>query len=136
MLLVPNSLDGTRCIVSKNELDSLEISILQDKKITLETLTTQLDNKDFVLLQFEKYSESQINFLSEQYDTHYKQWGFINDIKINFSPYKDYYGLTLKQNHYTLKLSLFGTLLIKDQEVKIYKYNYNLILKKSPMVPF
>ena len=31
---------------------------------------------------------------------------------------------------------MLGTLLIKDQEVKIYKDNYNLILIESPMVPF
>ena len=70
------------------------------------------------------------------YDTHYKSLGITNDIKINFSPYKDYYGLTLKQNHDTLKISLFGTLLKTDQEVKIYKDNYNLILIESGMVPF
>ena len=68
MLLVPNSLDGTRFIVSKNEHDKLEKSISKDTKIAIETLSTQLVNKDFVLLQFEKYSESQVNFLAEQYD--------------------------------------------------------------------
>ena len=123
-------------MVNKTELDKLEKSILKDPKITLETLNTQLDNKDFVLLPFEKYSESQVNFLAEQFDTHYKQWGITNAITINFSPYRDYYGLTLKQNHDMLKLSLFGTLLKTDQDVKIYKDNYNLILIESPMVPF
>ena len=62
--------------------------------------------------------------------------GITNAITIHFSPYKDYYGLTLKQNHYMLKLSLFGTFLKTDQEVKIYKDNYILILIESPMVPF
>ena len=127
---------GTHFIVSKDPLGKLETSLAKDSKITVETLITQLDSKDFVQTQFEKYSESQVNFLEGHYDTHYKSLGITNDIKINFSPYKDYYGLTLKQNHDTLKISLFNTLLKTDQEVKIYKDNYNLILIESGMVPF
>ena len=135
MLLVPNVDGGTHFIVNK-DLGKLETSLAKDSKITVETLITQLDSKDFVQLPFEKYSESQVNFLEEHYENNYKSLGITNDIKINFSPYKDYYGLTLKQNHDTLKISLFGTLLKTDQEVKIYKDNYNLILIESGMVPF
>ena len=136
MLLVPTVAGGTHFIVSNDPLGKLETSLAKDSKITVETLITQLDSKDFVQTQFEKYSESQVNYLAGQYDSLYNQLGIINDIKINFSPYKDYYGLTLKQNHDTLKISLFNTLLKTDQEVKIYKDNYNLILIESGMVPF
>ena len=135
MLLIPTVAGGTQFIVSNKDLIKLEASLSKDSKITVETLITQLDSKDFVQLPFEKYSESQVNFLEAQYE-HYKSLGITNDIKINFSPYKDYYGLTLKQNHDTLKISLFNTLLKTDQEVKIYKDNYNLILIESGMVPF
>ena len=135
MLLIPTVAGGTQFIVSNKDLIKLEASLAKDLKITVETIITQLDSKDFVQLPFEKYSESQVNFLEAKYE-HYKALGITNDIKINFSPYKDYYGLTLKQNHDTLKISLFNTLLKTDQEVKIYKDNYNLILIESGMVPF
>ena len=135
VLLVPTVAGGTQFIVNNKDIGKLETSLAKDSKITVETLITQLDSKDFVQLPFEKYSESQVNFLEAKYE-HYKALGITNDIKINFSPYKDYYGLTLKQNHDTLKISLFNTLLKTDQEVKIYKDNYNLILIESGMVPF
>ena len=112
-LLIPtvNTAEKTHFMVTKKELAGLETSIRKDKKIKLETVITQLDNRDFVLLQFEKYSESQITFLADKYDNYYKQFVLFNDIKINFDTYKDYCVLTLKQNHDTLKLSLFSTLL-------------------------
>ena len=87
---------GTHFIVSK-DLGKLETSLAKNSKITVETLITHLDSKEFVQTQFEKYSESQVNYLAGQYDSPYNQLGIINDIKINFSPYTDYYGLTIKK---------------------------------------
>ena len=37
----------------------------KDPIITVETLITQLNSKEFVKTQFEKYSESQVNLLDE-----------------------------------------------------------------------
>ena len=49
-LLMPNSSYGTHFIVDKKEPEKLEKSIPKDTKITLETLSTQLDNKDFFFI--------------------------------------------------------------------------------------
>jgi hypothetical protein len=73
--------------------------------------------------------------MSNEYDKHYTQLEYAKEIKIDIMIYKDYFGITLKQND-ALKLSLLGTLLIKDKEIKTYIDNNNLILIESELVPF
>jgi len=127
--------DRTYFMVTKDVFKTLENLISKDPTIKKEVLNTHIDNKEFVLIDFDKYAEHQINWMSNEYDKHYTQLEYAKEIKIDIMIYKDYFGITLKQND-ALKLSLLGTLLIKDKEIKTYIDNNNLILIESELVPF
>ena len=87
--------------------------------LTIQPKEWEVTNNQIFIKKWLPSKLNLLNFLAEHYDIHYKHLGIINDIKINFSPYKDYNGLTIKQNYDTLRISLFSTLLKTDQEVNI-----------------